>query len=316
MSSGPQHPSENKSDSENTDAEKAENKGVKTKAQVRTLIFMKAFGIQVLALVGIVSLIGHKYLFLGCAFSLIYFAVVAAVTYRQLIHFQATHKEAKKRAVIILFCGIVPTILIGCIFGIPTPPPPPMPGREPIKRLAWEPPELPQGCQFVSIIIGGDECTQRLKGDGQEVGLMMTAYQDTNGAYHRISIISDHVFANRLYIDVAIAGTHPFGAFKLSGTRVEGHLPPLWDMNFHATAVEIVNNDNVPIYQIVYKRPEVVGVYGFIVGSNSVFAISHSGIQTIPPFIHGFDQGLDPKILGLKRIFDYPALAYPGKRVE
>ena len=183
----------------------------------------------------------------------------------------------------------------------------------------WQPPELPAGCQFVSIVSGGNEITRPIGKDGGAINLVITAAQDANGAYRAIPIIGGHVSANRFFADVTIPGDFPFGSFKLSGNKIDGHLPPLWDMNYDANAIEIVNNDEVTIYQIIYRRPDVMEIYGVFMAANSPIIVSRHEMErmkvTSPTFTQEWLQSAPAK-LQLKRIFKYPSSSYIGKRVQ
>ena len=184
------------------------------------------------------------------------------------------------------------------------------------KAGKWQPPELPEGCQFVSIVSGNDEFTIPIGKEGAKFSVLSSAYQSTNGAWSRIPVIAGHVFNNRFFADVTIPGGFPFGPFKLSGTNIDGHLPPSWDMNFDANAIEIVNNDEVPIYQIIYKRPDVMEIYGVFLAGDKLMAVTRHGTRAMPTSVSGSPTRIDPITLGLNKIFKYPSIAYPGKRVE
>jgi len=151
--------------------------------------------------------------------------------------------------------------------------------------------------------------------EGGTVNVLASAYQDTNGNFQPIIVIGGHVTKNRFFANVTIPGDLPFGPFKLSGNKIDGHLPPLWDMNYDANAIEIVNNDEVPIYQIIYKRPDVIEIYGIFLAGNKIMAVTRRGTEGMPAFVSGRPTRVDPAALGLKRIFKYPSSAYLEQRV-
>jgi len=177
------------------------------------------------------------------------------------------------------------------------------------KKIEWQPPELPEGCQFVSFVFAGGDSASPIAKEDETVNLLVTFQQDTNGAYHAIPVVGGHVSNNRFFADVTIPDAFPFGPFKLSGNKIDGHLPSAWQMNCDANAVEIVNNDFVPVYQVIYRRPNVIEIYGEFVVGNGVYVLTRQGMEGRRDFV-------DPAVLELKRIFKYPATSYPGQRVE
>jgi hypothetical protein len=78
-------------------------------------------------------------------------------------------------------------------------------------------------------------------------------------------------------------------------------------MNYDANAIEIVNKQLVPVYQVIYKRPDVLNIYGQFL-ANHVYAVTSNGMVEGNKFVPSTS-------LGLQRIFRYPASAHPDQRV-
>jgi hypothetical protein len=78
---------------------------------------------------------------------------------------------------------------------------------------------------------------------------------------------------------------------------------PSWDRNYDETAFEIVNENNNPVLQVIYKTQHDVAVYGIFKGSaRDVFYVTPNGM---------FINSLSP--IQLKRLFKYPSRKYLGQ---
>jgi hypothetical protein len=187
--------------------------------------------------------------------------------------------------------------------------------NEPVAKK-WEPPELPKDQNFFTIIAGGRN-VEPIPKDGDVIRVLATAYKDTNGNWAPLTIIGGHITKNRFYADVTIPGDFPlYGSFKLSGNTIEGYLPPGWQMNYDAYAIEIINYEKNPVYQIIYRKPEEIEIDGVFWAGNKVFAVTGDGIDFMPPPPLAEDWLENAAAnLQLRRIFKYPATSYLGQRV-
>jgi hypothetical protein len=84
------------------------------------------------------------------------------------------------------------------------------------------------------------------------------------------------------------------------------NIPVGWDLNSNQVALEIVDEQTRPVFQLVYKQPDQVrinGVFRFPIG---VVVLTDSGaVQLGPSQPIPFER--------IKRIFKYPADLYPGQ---
>jgi len=78
-----------------------------------------------------------------------------------------------------------------------------------------------------------------------------------------------------------------------------------WDRNFSDTAFEVVDSQQLPMLQIIYKTPRNVVVYGIFETGRMHLAISEEGM-------HGTRNPLDTNHWPLRRIFRYPSRNFPG----
>jgi hypothetical protein len=107
------------------------------------------------------------------------------------------------------------------------------------------------------------------------------------------------------YIDVTIFRDVNLPPVELRHNELVGR-PPNWDMNSDSKSLEIVNENEDPVFQLYYKNPSHVVVNGVFAIPGGVFIASKSGAQAIRT------QDLPTKF-PLKRIFKYPAWKYPGQ---
>ena len=117
----------------------------------------------------------------------------------------------------------------------------------------------------------------------------------------------------RLYIE----NGKPFADVKI---YAGGGLPPIeirhnqlfnklpqWDFNSNEKALEVVNENKIPIYQFYYKTPSHIVINGIFPYPGGLILANESG-ATLNPSL--------PTTFRLKRIFRYPSWKYPGQYEE
>lgn len=82
---------------------------------------------------------------------------------------------------------------------------------------------------------------------------------------------------------------------------------PGWDWNYTANALEIVNENGIPVFQMIKKGPRRLTFNGVFFGPGGVLLLSDNGLKFVG----------DPVVVPItklpKPIFKYPAWKYPGK---
>jgi len=103
------------------------------------------------------------------------------------------------------------------------------------------------------------------------------------------------------YADVKIYGGSGFPPIEIMNNQLLNK-PPSWDFNSNENALEVVNENHVPMYQFYYKSPSHIVVKGAFPFPGGLLLASKGviGNPTIPT-----DFKLD-------RIFKYPSWKYPG----
>jgi len=172
----------------------------------------------------------------------------------------------------------------------------------------WRPPELPPQSTNIHLLFGGN-FTEMSRDE-----IKTSHYLSLNG----FEPIKWRIEANRFYVDVDI----PFGdkIIKVRGGQFSAEMPPEWDMNFTASALEIVTASNNPIYQVIYRRPDEVIVSGIFAKSSSMVVSTTNGLEmwngasNVASHLNAFYTGKTST--GLKAIFKYPSFKHRGEYAE
>lgn len=183
----------------------------------------------------------------------------------------------------------------------------------------WKPPELPEDCQNVHIILGiGIEVDYAVSNlvikPFSNVSFMTrtpeggVAMIDLSGKGREGFKIDAEIRNNRLYIHAPI----PVGLATnqqpiLMNENLDAFIPATWDRNYNLNAFEIVDEDFLPVFQVIYKRPDVVQVNGVFIGKNGLVIGFGRGQIFIPA------PSALPKIPERKALFLYPASLHRGE---
>lgn len=106
----------------------------------------------------------------------------------------------------------------------------------------------------------------------------------------------------KIYTDATISAGSSQPAVELK-RNVITTLRQSWDYNSNASALEVVNENQQPVFQLIYKAPSRIEINGIFVVPGGTFAASDTGATYNP----------DPKTYSLKRIFKYPSWKYKGE---
>ena len=108
----------------------------------------------------------------------------------------------------------------------------------------------------------------------------------------------------------------PFGAPEIDivCNRVDTNIPPGWDTNFSENAVEVVNQNQRPVFQLIFVNPHRVQLNGIIRAApnryNVYFPGGWSKFTVNPDPLAPIEV---PKELPLKPLFKYPAWNHRGE---
>lgn len=108
---------------------------------------------------------------------------------------------------------------------------------------------------------------------------------------------------NNIYADVQIYGGTGLPPIQIKKNKIINK-PPNWDYNSNKSALEIVNEKQVPMYQYIYKTPSHIIVNGIFPYPGGLMLAIEGGIIFNPS---------PSKIFSLKPIFKYPSWKYPGQ---
>lgn len=82
--------------------------------------------------------------------------------------------------------------------------------------------------------------------------------------------------------------------------------PSQWDVNFDDKAIEVVDEKKRPVFQLFYKSPSHIVMYGVFFNGYVSWLASSNGYVSTP--------NLDKKPYPIKRLFKYPSPKYPNRR--
>ena len=107
-----------------------------------------------------------------------------------------------------------------------------------------------------------------------------------------------------LYADVNIYGGNGFPPIEIKRNKIFNK-PDNWDFNSNENAMEIVNENQLPIYQFFYKKPSHIVINGIFPLPGGGWLSANENGAIYGPII--------PTSFKLKRIFKYPSWKYPGE---
>lgn len=121
-----------------------------------------------------------------------------------------------------------------------------------------------------------------------------------------------HIENGKLFVDVEIYSKTGFPPIKIIKNELY-NLPENWDRNSNDIALEIVNENLQPMYQLVYEKPFNINIKGvFPSPSGVIIADDRRGVDFVS---YALLQKL-PVNFKLKRIFKYPSWRYQGEYNE
>jgi len=115
--------------------------------------------------------------------------------------------------------------------------------------------------------------------------------------------VSVYVNDDKLYGDVEIFSQSGLPPIKIIKNSLSG-LPHNWDMNKNESAMEVVDEHHIPVYQLIYKHDGHIILNGIFPFPGGLVVADDSGMSMNPQL---------PYVLQIKRIFKYPAWKYPAE---
>jgi hypothetical protein len=106
-----------------------------------------------------------------------------------------------------------------------------------------------------------------------------------------------------LYIDTNIYSGKNKPIIKISKNKMS-LLPHKWDYNSTNKALEVVNENKIPVYQLIYLEPNHISISGIFVSGNNILIADKNGLHLNPKL---------PFSYLTERIFKYPSWKYPSE---
>lgn len=120
------------------------------------------------------------------------------------------------------------------------------------------------------------------------------------GDYHPVDLYIEN---NILYADVNIFGGYGLPPIEIKRNKLFNK-PDNWDFNSNENALEIVEENQLPVYQFFYKNKSHIVMNGIFSYPGGLIFANKNGVIFNPPMSTSFK---------LKRIFKYPSWKYPGE---
>lgn len=112
-----------------------------------------------------------------------------------------------------------------------------------------------------------------------------------------------YVEKDKLYSDVEIFSQSGMPPIKITKNCITG-LPNDWDVNKNEKALEVVDKNSNPIYQLIYKNDGHIILNGIFPFPGGLVVADESRMVVNPSLPYTFQ---------LQRIFKYPAWKYPAE---
>lgn len=154
-----------------------------------------------------------------------------------------------------------------------------------------------------------DKVTFSLGGGGVHVGYNFSVLEEGPkepfdfGGFKPVRL---YVENGKLYADVAVYGGHARAPIELRHNELIAR-PLNWDRNSSQAALEIVNENQVPVFQLMYKTPSHIVCNGVFPFPGGLILANDEGMVINPTL---------PVTFRMKRIFKYPSWKYPGQYEE
>lgn len=161
-------------------------------------------------------------------------------------------------------------------------------------------PTFADDAKYAIIIMGGNELSYDLS--SLENGLPLPHV----GFGEKLLPVFVRVRNGKLYADMTLynLSCEPVMTLKDNNIALK-HAN--WDRNMSEHALEVVDDQERPMFQLIYERPAKLKI-------NGVFCTSHYIVYSDDHMLGGTRRGLPlPSSFQLKRIFRYPSWKYPGE---
>jgi len=117
-------------------------------------------------------------------------------------------------------------------------------------------------------------------------------------------VIQAYMECGKLYVDVSLFNGVDKSPVKITGRDFKNNLPPNWDRNFNANALEVVNEKGLPVFQLINRTPNHIHLNGlFVAPAGMIFG--NGDVMVHNPKL--------PVTVSYKRVFRYPSRQYQGE---
>jgi len=126
--------------------------------------------------------------------------------------------------------------------------------------------------------------------------------------FDKFAPIIMYVEDNKLYADVKVSGPSGESPIEIKHNEFTVRVPG-WDKNSNQSALEVVNQQGFPVFQMIYRNNYEIEINGFISIPGSLVIAQEDGVRIIS--LKDLSSTKIP--VSIKRIFKYPSWKYPGQ---
>lgn len=116
-----------------------------------------------------------------------------------------------------------------------------------------------------------------------------------------------YVDRGKLFIDINVFAGTDLPLIHIKRNFIQD-LPYRWDGDYDDHALEIVNADTVPVFQLMYMSEDHIVIKGIFPVQGGLAIADESGLSYVP--------GTRVLFYGTRPIFKYPSWKYPNKRIS
>lgn len=185
-----------------------------------------------------------------------------------------------------------------------TPPGPSTPQPQPQPQVAQPSADRPtfrHRSSSVTLTVGGISGTRRIED-------LRTKPDPHMLIFWGYSPFLVYVEGDRLYVDVKLYAGPGIPSIELKHNDLV-QKPANWDLNFNNTALEIVNEDKDPVFQLIYRDDSHILINGKFPIPNGV-ALARDGQFSVT------NQLQEIRDFRLKQLFKYPAWRHKGEYAD
>jgi hypothetical protein len=125
-----------------------------------------------------------------------------------------------------------------------------------------------------------------------------------------IPLVRGYIKNGELLIDARLYAGPGFNPVEIKGNEF-ALKDPMWDRNYNDTSLEIVNENGIPVMQVIYTTSQNVVIYGIFQAPNQIYLLTPEGTKML-----SVNTQITKELYNVKKIFKYPSRKYLGQEAK